>query len=169
MNNRDRDIYNMYCDLFTTHYMNLTSFAYSRVLSWADAQDIVQDVFLGVWSRRERLYEGNLRSYVYKAVIDRVRQVHITGKYRAAKHSKYEDFVMYQPAEYNTHAKEVRELLAKAIECLPPSQQRVVILYYLKGEKQKDIAIKLGYSYQVVKTYASNGVKRMREEIQQMR
>lgn len=169
MNGKDRLLYNTYCELFITYHERLTAFAYSRILSWRDAQDIVQDVFMGIWQRRDKMYEGNLKPYVYKAVADRVNQVHKIGKYRAKQHQRYEDFIMYTPVEYNTHAKEVRDLLAKAIDCLPPVQQKVVVLYYLKGEKQKDIATHLGYSYQVVKNEASRGVSKLRTELQQKR
>lgn len=165
MNAQERELYNSYCELFVSHYQKLTAFAYRRLLSWSDAQDVVQDVFLGMWQRRERMYAGCLKSYVYKAVISYSNQVHRIGGYNRKRRAEYEEFLLSRPIEYNIHAKEVRNLLAQAIEYLPPAQQKVVVLFYLKGEKQKDIAVKLGISYNVVKQQSSQAVKRMKVEL----
>ena len=167
MTQKERDLYNSYCDLFETHYKKLTAFAYSRGLSWDDAEDVVQDVFLGMWKRRDKMYDGYLRNYVYKAVVSYANQVHRIGKYRQGKQDDYETFVMYSPPENEEREKEIRELLANAIECLPPAQQKIVVLFYLKGKRQRDIATMLGLSYNTVKNQASKGIKRIKEELQQ--
>ncbi|MEP6494882.1 MAG: sigma-70 family RNA polymerase sigma factor [bacterium] len=58
--------------LFRAHYAELCRFAYQYVRSSEAAEDLVQDVFAGLWAARETVtVTTSVRAYLYAAVRNR--------------------------------------------------------------------------------------------------
>ncbi|MGH7718767.1 MAG: sigma factor, partial [Gemmatimonadaceae bacterium] len=58
--------------LFRAHHGRLCAFAYRYVLDRDAAEDVVEDVFLALWSQRERWEKAeNAEAYLYAAVRNR--------------------------------------------------------------------------------------------------
>ena len=62
-------------------------------------------------------------------------------------------------------AREERDRLARALATLSPGQRRVVVLRYFVGLSEQETADDLGVSTGTVKTQASRGLRRLREEL----
>jgi len=61
----DKNAYNF---LFTEHYVNLCNYIYSVSKNRPLAEDIVQEVFIKLWEKREMLnIKTSIKSYLYKA------------------------------------------------------------------------------------------------------
>src|ERR1041385_6504848 len=64
-------------ELFRSYYAPLASFAHAHLGSREAAEEIVQDVFLYIWAHRSQWQVTvHLRSYLYTAVLNRVRSAY---------------------------------------------------------------------------------------------
>src|SRR5262245_24468596 len=65
----DRDAFEV---IFRTHYAKLADYANTLVRSRDVAEDVVQEVFVALWTQRERLSTpDNLTGYLYRSVRNR--------------------------------------------------------------------------------------------------
>ncbi|RYZ87236.1 MAG: RNA polymerase sigma-70 factor [Proteobacteria bacterium] len=129
--------------LFRQHFRALSFFAHSIIGQELYAQDIVQECFIKVWSRRTQLTDlVELKSYLYAAVkndcINYLRR-------QAVRDKKQEAYLLNSATEEATsvdpdiiRAETVQELYAR-IEQLPEKMREVIKLYYLEGKSSGEI------------------------------
>lgn len=139
------------------------SLQYTKVME--DAEEIVQDVFLALWNKRENIRrEDSLRALLFI-----MAKHHLINAYRVRVNAPvYEDFIQarndtaageaHSRLEYGDFLRHVR----KALDTLPPTQRRVVALARLQGLSNKEVADKLQLSEQTVKNQLSIALKALR-------
>lgn len=155
-------IYNMYVKQLYTY-----CFQYTK--SKEDAEEIVQDVFVRLWINRKNIrQEETLRSLLFI-----MSKHHLINAYRTHINSlMYEDYVKYQdnipaesqgcPLEYNEFVKQLKT----ALHNLSDTQQQVIEMSKLKHLTNREIALELELSEQTVKNQLSLGLKKLREELE---
>ena len=128
------------------------------------AGDIVQDVFMNIWSKRESLADVvNPSSYFFTAVYRRVYH-----HYRkTALEKKLLQAVPVVKESVNTTdemvlAHESNELISQAISKLPPQQQLVFKLTKQEGLSREDIAQQLKISPNTVRNHLADALKFIR-------
>jgi RNA polymerase sigma-70 factor (ECF subfamily) len=128
------------------------------------AEDIVQDVFMNIWNKRERLVDiDNPSSYFFTAVYRRVYH-----HYRKiAQEKKLLQVVPPVKESVNTTdeivlARESNKLISQAISKLPPQQQRVFKLSKQEGLSREDVARQLQISPNTVKNHLADALKFIR-------
>lgn len=155
--------------LFDKYWRDLYRIAYQRVRSEADAQDLVQEVFIALWKNIHTVKAGNsLAGYLFIALRNKIfdfyekQQVRLhyalEQPFRAADTPE-------QPID-NIASKELRNILAAAIDTLPDKMKEI---YRLSREQQLTIAemsALLDLSPQTVKNQLSTALQRIRKEVQ---
>lgn len=137
---------------FFKEYMEqLYLYALAFVKERTVAEDIVQDVFIYLWTNRNRIhYAGSLYAYLLSAVknacINHKAHLEVEDKYRQAM-ADAED---YSFAE--TEWEELRQRVMVAVDSLPPKCREIFILGAVDGMKYQEIADQLGVSVNTVKT-----------------
>jgi len=125
------------------------------------AEDIVQDVFMHIWTKRESIvHVENPSSYFFTCVYRRVYQYYR----KMALEKKLLQGVSPGKECVNTTeemilAHESENLVSKAIAKLPPQQQMVFKLSKQEGLSREDIACQLHISPNTVKNHLSNAIK----------
>lgn len=149
--------------LFDRYYAGLCVFAARYLKSDEECEDVVQDVFVGYWERRNDFDEiCKVKSYLYTAVRnaclnilrhEEVKQ-HYVGEIEFSSETEecFEDVVIEQ---------ETYLLIQNAIKQLPPQMRRVV-LYTLDGLKNAQIAEKMGIGEGTVKALKQTAYKKLR-------
>ncbi|MFX1705582.1 sigma-70 family RNA polymerase sigma factor [Chitinophaga sp. CC14] len=143
----------------------------SRIKQQVDAQDIVQDIFVGCWSNREKLYvgeSGRFSSYLYQAaryaIIDYFSKPGITI-YNDILLESATDQQMESNSETRLYMKELELHLRQEVEQLP---DRLKMPYLLSREgnlSMKDIAGKLSLSEQTVKNNITLALRILRKRL----
>lgn len=133
---------------------------------YQEAEDIVQDAFAKLWFNTYKVVgksEEDIKKYIYGVI----KNLSANSYNCALRRSKTLEALKLCKigSDYDVNSTEIRSLLVDALNCLPPSLQRVVVCFYLKGEKQKEIATKYGISLGFVKCSVSGGVKRMQKHV----
>lgn len=171
--NEDFDV--TYNTLFRKYYPGLMFYA-TRLVGEEDAEDIVQDVFVGLWNHREKIECGEqIQSFLYRAVythaINVLKHRHIQDDYCSLMeeiNQKRADY--YQPDKNEViqriENKELRIRIFYTINELPDKCKEVFKLSYLHNMKNKDIADVLGISPRTVEAHMYKALKFLREHLQ---
>nr|WP_068890031.1 sigma-70 family RNA polymerase sigma factor [Pedobacter panaciterrae] len=150
--------------LFERHWDKLYRIALSRVQDTDDAQDILQEVFISIWNRRNSIIiktslEGYLIGALKFAVIthlrsQKVKQDQLT---EAIQRMNIMENAIHDLSDYFL----LEKTLEDAINSMPLMLKQV---YLLRSDNLsvKEIADKLGLADQTVKNYIAEVLRRLR-------
>jgi RNA polymerase sigma-70 factor (ECF subfamily) len=145
-------------------------FAFSRryLKSQEDAEEIVQEVFLRIWDKRENIDENlSFSAYVIQAAKHRI----YNGFRKKLNEQAYLDFLIVADApsgNFTENEVDYREIKTKAeiaIKAMPPKRQEIFRLSREGGLKNKEIATKLDISIKTVENQMGQALKYLREEL----
>jgi RNA polymerase sigma-70 factor, ECF subfamily len=133
----------------------------------AEAEDVLQEVFLQVWRRAGDFDENRGRPFTWLVTlarsrgIDRLRTLASRERVAEASAKEMEDEV--SDAASDAVRSEQRGVVNKALDQLPEEQKRPLMLAYFDGLTQSEIAKQLGAPLGTVKTRMRTGMIRLRE------
>lgn len=136
----------------------------------AEAEEVMQEVFLSLWKRAAQFdpERGSLMGYLLTltrtASIDRLRY------HRARPAAPTEDdagglAIEHAPPIDFATSEDARTRIASALSTLPAEERRVLELAYFEGLSQTEIATKTGWPLGTVKGRTRNGLRRLRESL----
>jgi RNA polymerase sigma-70 factor, ECF subfamily len=151
------------CDLVDRYGRMLYAYAYRLTSSAADAEDIVQNVFLRAVKNCDRLAEAsNLQAYLYAMVRNeaiRWRQ----SKFAANTTAELDE------VQQMDNANEVdRDWLQTGLMKLPESSRRILLMFYFEDATYKEIAEALEVPIGTVMSRLSRAKQSLREELEQL-
>lgn len=168
---------------FGRHYtMNVDSFhsvifplrdklfrlAYSIVREQAEAEDILQDVMLKLWNKREEWsYIENLEAYCFRiaknTALDRLSSITLrkSGNIDPEKENFF--FVESRSPYSEMVRKEQRSAIDRGIETLSENQRLVFTLREIEGMSYREIAETLTISEDLVKISLHRARQKMKE------
>jgi RNA polymerase sigma-70 factor (family 1) len=129
------------------------------------AEEVVQDIFLKIWLKREGLLAVEyFRAYLFTATRN---EVFNTIKRLSRRRLLAVEWAGRGPAETSdTDAllldKEYQAILQEAVERLPPQQQQVYRLMKEQGLNREEVAAQLGIAPQTVKAHLAQAMRSVR-------
>jgi RNA polymerase sigma-70 factor (ECF subfamily) len=150
--------------LFDRYWYRMFKYALSVLRSREEAEEIVQDLFAGLWQKRQELAILNLSHYLFVAVrrkiIDRARSKFTQAKYWEyykthipAYDSNTEDTVAYN---------ELTHELETAIANLPEKSQQIFRLSRFEGRSVAEISQLLKLSERAIEYHITRALKHLR-------
>lgn len=151
--------------LFFQYHTALCSFSYKIVNDRHAANDIVQDVFIGVWKNRGTLdWTTPMKSYLFKSTSNRsISWLEKSKKTVSIQSLKVEPSV--PNIEKAVLAKEVKAKIKGAVEKLPPKCKTIFILSRYQNLKYKQIAEYLDISIKTVENQMGIALSRIRDAL----
>lgn len=149
--------------LFRTYYSRLCRFAFRMTGSKTSAEELVQDLFVRLWTNRHDLTpEGSLRSYLYRAVRNQ--------SINYLKQKTRNDSSTVEPDDLRSdsnpleelYSREIRTAIEEAVHLLPPRCRLVFLLHRFDGLTYSEIAEILGISIKTVETQMGRALKTLR-------
>lgn len=160
---------------FEALYDRYANILYASALKFvkedADAQDVVQDVFIQIWDKA-KLYDpakGKPLTWALTLTrnrsIDRIRAIQRRTRLRDEfeQETVTDESAGVREALSGVDASEKAQILRAAVSQLSPQQKRVIELAYFGGLTQTEIAEKLGEPLGTVKARARRGLLRLKE------
>lgn len=152
--------------LFRYYYSGLVVFATHFLQSKEEAEEIIQDIFLKIWSDREHLnVHTSLRDYLFRSVKNKCLDV---IKHKKVE-SKFEHYIHQREEQSINHEffieQELRVLIKDVIEKLPTECRKVFVLSRIQNLKYKEIADKLGISVKTVENQISKALRIFRDAL----
>ena len=134
-----------YKALFRRYYPNLMFYA-TRLVGDEEAEDVVQDVFVELWKRRDSMVIGDqIQAFLYRAVYTRALNV--------LKHRSIED----------GYCAAVEEINQKRAEFYQPDNNEVI--RRIDEMKNKEIADVMGVSLRTVEAHMYKALKFLRNRL----
>ncbi|MDD2304183.1 MAG: RNA polymerase sigma-70 factor [Prolixibacteraceae bacterium] len=141
-----RKIYESYCE-------PLYRFAYSYMKDSFEAEEIVQDVFIKIWERREDVDEQkSFKSYLYRITVNKVfnELKHRVVKQKYEQHALNFDQITSETPESSIQFQELNKKLDLLLTQLPEQQRNIFIMSRWKGLSNAEIAESLSLSLRTV-------------------
>lgn len=145
-----------------------------RILrSRAEAEDVLQEVFLQVWQQARSFDPARGRPFTWLVTLSRSRAIDrlraVDSRERAAQRSAEEappDAAAPQDwADEEAIRSERAEAVRDALGELPEEQRQVLLLAYLEGMSQSEIAAAKNQPLGTVKTRTRAGLKKLSEAL----
>lgn len=156
--------------LFSMYYKRLTSFAYSITKSHEAAEEIVEDIFLKLWTNRKTISSiQNPSVYLYVSVKNRSLNK-LADKAREFIIAPFDDIDPYLEAIHQDPytmmiTDEMLRRVNDAINQLPPRCKMIFKLIREDGLKYKEVAEILNISINTIDAQMAIAVKRICEAI----
>jgi RNA polymerase sigma-70 factor (ECF subfamily) len=154
-------------EIFRAWYPSLVRTADAMLRDRAVAEELVQDVLLELWRRRETLTaDGSPQAYLFQSV--RNRALNHLRHARVARRG--EPHLMAQPSPYpaaeaRLAEAEIEVALREAVESLPPRCREVFELSRVHGLRYAEIAQTLGVSVKAVEAQMGKALRTLRERM----
>ncbi|WP_285057945.1 RNA polymerase sigma-70 factor [Pedobacter ginsengisoli] len=154
-----------YAEIYGRYVKGLVRFAETKLYSLEDARDLIQDVFVGLWSDRDSLeINESLKSYLFGIVrfqiINRIRKNIVREDYAAKLRALSPAYVSL---EEELELKELESNIKAKLSELPEKTQAI----FQKSREQhlsiKEIAEELNLSEQTVKNQISIALKYLKK------
>jgi RNA polymerase sigma-70 factor (ECF subfamily) len=162
-------------ELYRQYYPSLRSYA-ELFLDEEESEDVVQDVFLNVWLRKEGLddsqsLQGYLLRSVYNSSLNILKKKGRSNDYRSMYEQEIEEigYKYYDPDANDVIRKlynqDLRAEINSAINSLPIRCREVFTLSYLHDMTSKEISLQLGISLSTVDNHIYSALKLLREKL----
>lgn len=151
-------IYTQYCD-------KVFGFVRSKIFNKTEAEDIVQDVFLKIYSNIGKFDEkrASLSTWIYTITRNTVYD-HLKEKRDRSVAELTDDTADSDGAPDEAILKsETLEELASALEKLPQDQRDIIILLYYKKLDRKNVANMFGMTYGQLRYLHDKAISRLGE------
>lgn len=151
--------------LFDDYYTVLCFFANKYLNDMDLSRSLVQEVFVDIWVKREKLYINHtVKSYLYKSVknraIDHLRKekekIHLSESIENVQQIPFHDLL--EEAELN-------DRINSAINKLPEKCRAIFVLCRFEGLKYIEIATQLNISVKTVEMQMGIALKKLRKNI----
>ena len=163
-------------EIYLAYFPRLLRFAQEYVINREDAENIIQDVFMALWERRDDIkIHISLASYLFVLIKNRCidylrRKKHAElGLQRMQENFTYEQQMKLYSLEALDQAivsgSDIEQIITRAIDSLPPKCREIFILNKIDGKKYREIAQKLNISESTVENQMSIALRKLKEQL----
>lgn len=145
----------------------------------ADAEDVLQEIFLQVWDRAASYSAGKgkvvswLCTLARRRAIDRLRQHsayrRATDRYEVSCNHPDKELGEIHTVEREAYHDDLRGLLETHLTALPPHQEQAVRMAFLENRSQREISALTNTPLGTVKTRIELGIKKLTNAFEGLR
>lgn len=156
--------------LFRFYYPGLVVFVTHIISDRDEAEEIVQDFFVNIWTSRKRIRQSNsLKSYFFVSVKNRafnyLKKEQIRKKTLNQLKEIVEKDILFQPDMFIES--EFQQKISATLEKLPARTREVFMMSRFRGFSNDEIATQFEISKRTVETQISNALKILRNELKE--
>jgi RNA polymerase sigma-70 factor (family 1) len=128
-------------------------------------EDIVQNVFIDLWSRRKVVEISKLKSYLFQSVRFQVFKQKRDMKISSEDVARLALLDLSLDVSRKLEFEEFEALLKEKLAQLPPTCQKIFVMSRFDEKSNKEIASELHISVQAVKNQIGKALKMLRQEL----
>ncbi|AMR32498.1 hypothetical protein A0256_14220 [Mucilaginibacter sp. PAMC 26640] len=153
--------------LYDRYWNPMLAKAYSRLKSQEDAEEVIQELFIKLWRRRDRIeLQYSFKTYLYAALRYEILDFVASQTYLKNNLSVEEAGIFDFAAENDSHSslemKEFQKQVNQIIDNLPEKCRLVFKMSRNDGFKTQEIAKELNISPRTVESQISKAIKVLR-------
>ncbi|PUZ25553.1 hypothetical protein DCC81_14825 [Chitinophaga parva] len=131
------------------------------------SEDITQDVFAMVWEKRTQLTGiDNLQAFLFVSarnkIYSRLRKLSSQDHYEQYLRQYFQE-IRHQSGEAAIYSRDLELQVQRAVQQLPPQQQRAFCLSRFQGLDHEQIALIMGVSRVTIKSYLVQALATLRK------
>jgi RNA polymerase sigma-70 factor (ECF subfamily) len=157
--------------IFDDYHRMLSLFALRYVTSVDDARDLVQEVLIAFWEKKQgTTFTGSLKAYLFGAVQKAaVTFMKNTRRQLFTDIEEGGDLPTDIPGAFEEEeVRRRRDLMEREIERLPEKCKEVFTAIVLKNMQYKEVARELGVSVNTVKTHYTRALRQLRTKLEHL-
>lgn len=135
----------------------------------AEAEDILQEVFVQVWQRAANFDESRGKPFTWLVTLTRSRAIDrlraLSSRSRTIEEATRVSSDAISDAELDAIGAQRAEIVQRALRALPEEQRQVLLLAYFNGFSQSEIAERLNSPLGTVKTRMRSAMIKLRETL----
>ncbi len=162
----DRESFNR---IFRRSYKPLMRFCYRFVTDEDVAAEIVQDLFVKLWTNREKL---NINTSFDSYMMSSVRNAAYTYINRERAHQEVHQMMVVQEADEADPSEQLQsnnleDTYQKVLAAMPEKRREVFLASRIEGLKYAEIADKLNISQKTVEAHMGAAIKQLKEGLKE--
>ncbi|GAA4453047.1 RNA polymerase sigma-70 factor [Nibrella saemangeumensis] len=153
-----------FAQIYKTYWYPLYQTALARLKNREVAEEIVQELFIQLWERRENLQIGKLENYLFRAlkysIIDLIRAQVVQDRYL----DHYQAFTAQEETttEEETTYDTLRTCLEQGLNTLPEKTRNIFVLSRIEGWPVSRIASHFQVTDKAVEYHLTKSLKTLR-------
>ena len=151
--------------IFDQYYESIRSFAYFKTGDVDLADDIVQEVFLKLWTNRDNVKDETVKALLYTIATNTIKNhfKHQKVVYNFQKQEVSNE--LSDEADSQLRQEELTRKLQDALAALPEKSREVFLMNRIEGLTYTDIAERLGLSVKAIEKRMSEALSILRSRI----
>ena len=156
-------------EIYELYKLKVTRLAYRYCLDEADAEEVLQDVFMKLWNNKEKINASqNFDNYLFtitkNTVLDKIKSYKLE-KENLSKYFAHHKTVATDQTEQHILHHELQQLLAEVLVELPPKRRRIFEMNRLEGYTYQQITEALQISSGTVEKQMSKALKVVKKKL----
>lgn len=150
--------------IFKLYYPKVKNFVYGFVGVESEAEDIAQDIFLKLWTKRNNIQiMTNFEAYLYtmarNCTLNALKSSSVRHKLQSLTDA---DVVADTGVEDIIYSEELHELINRVTSQMPDQRRRIFTMSRLDGMSNEEIGHRLNISKRTVETHISQALAQIR-------
>ncbi len=162
----DRNAFNTLFELF---WNPMYIYAASLVMNDSLAKDLVQEVWIDYWQRRENVEIQNIKPYLYRAIRYKCYNTLRDRKFNKTQIEAANSVCITSDIELEEDVMDLSKRIDNTISSLPKRCQEIFTLSRINNISNKEIAKKLNISQRSVENQISLALRKLRKELSTVR
>jgi len=148
--------------IFSRFWEKLYAFSFKMTLDQELSKNIVQDIFIDLWERRDKTRINNMESYLFQSVKFQVFNYYRDKKMnREILQDKFDDYIV-DSQEILNH--DLLDRLERSLNKLPEKRGAILRMNKIQNLPVEEIALQLNLSKQTVKNQLSQAFKQIKAD-----
>jgi len=154
-----------FAEIYSRYWNKLMAIAYNHTKDKSAAQEIVQELFIGLWNRRDQLEILNIGNYLATAIKFSIYKQIDKEKRRREVENNGTGFYNYSEDEEKIEAKFLQEYINGLVEQLPEKCRLVFNYSRVQGLSIPEIANEMNISEKTVEGHLTKGLKTIKSNL----
>jgi RNA polymerase sigma-70 factor, ECF subfamily len=156
--------------LFKDYYERLCNYAYTMINDVDEAEEMVQNMFLVLWEKRESIdIHTSVKSYLYRSVHNNCLNLikHYKIRYEHSEHYRHQPEEEVDDTSQSLISKELEQQINLSINSMPDQCRTVFKLSRLENLTYSEIAEQLNLSVKTVDNHMGKALRILREKLKE--
>lgn len=154
-------------EIYEIYFESLRGFLYYKTGNIDLAEDLVQEVFIKVWEKRDDIKKETVKSLLY-TIANNLMINHFNHQKVVAKHqgeASHEMKIEQVSPQFSLEEKEFEKKLNDSIEALPEGCREVFLMNRIDKLKYEEIAERLELSVKAIEKRMSKAIGILKEQL----
>lgn len=143
--------------IYKTHWKSLYNFALLKTNNPEISQEIVQNVFVKIWEKRDSLRILNLKNYLFMVVKNS-----IIDYYKERLFLEIETASNIPTSEYPIFLDDLEKKFQEEIDKLPPKTKEIFILSRIEGKPISEVSVTLNIPKRTVEYHLAQAISSLK-------